>query len=72
MTRDEKKAYIARIKALKLKEKKGTATSSELRELTDYYNQSAKKLQVATSVIVSINFLIILAWLVVKLVLFAN
>lgn len=42
MARDEKKAYIARIKALKKKEKQGTATSSELWELTDYYNESAK------------------------------
>lgn len=72
MKRNEKKAYIARIKALKQKEKKGTATSSELWELTDYYNESAKKLQVATFVIVSINIFLILAWLVVKLVLFAN
>lgn len=72
MATDEKKAYIARIKALKKKEKQGTATSSELWELTDYYNESAKKFQVATFVVVSVNILLILAWLVVKLVLFAN
>ena len=73
MTRDEKKAFMKEIKALKKKEKSGAfLTIEELQKLTEYYNDSAAKLQVATFVIISINILIILAWLVVKLVLFAN